>query len=99
MRDNGGGDIAMADLLPQLFGSSKPIVPSYARAVAAPINDYIFENSTDPSDKWYKATQKALKGEVYSQLIQFTSIKEANQIGAAYFKPVGYFHSKRFRIC
>ena len=92
MRDNGGGDIAMADLLPQLF-ATKPVFPTYARAIVSPANDYIFANSTDAADSWYRATQNAPNGSIYSPLIQFTTVKEANQVGAAYFKPVGYFQN------
>ena len=92
MRGNGGGFVAMADLLPQLF-ASKQVLPSNARALVSPANNFIFENIFGSSDPWYRATQAAPNGSTYSPLISFTTAKEANQVGAAYFKPVGYFQN------
>ena len=83
----------MADQLPQLFGPSKLVEPGQAHAIVSPANNYIFVNSTDSADPWYRATLLANSGETYSPLIQFTTVERANLIGAAYVKPVGYFHN------
>ena len=92
MRDNGGGLISMADTLPQLFGGAKPVVPNAARAVVSPVNNNLFA-AMDQADPWYNATQRAPVGSLYSPLIQFTTIEQANQVGAAYVKPVGVFNN------
>ncbi|KAJ3340454.1 hypothetical protein HDU91_000855, partial [Kappamyces sp. JEL0680] len=91
LRNNGGGNIQMADLLPQLFGGPASFKTNAARAVVGPVNDYIFGNFTSPSDPWYRATQKAAPGDKYSVLVQFDTEQESNTIGTAYVKPVGVF--------
>ncbi|KAJ3342596.1 hypothetical protein HDU91_000518 [Kappamyces sp. JEL0680] len=92
LRDNGGGDITLADILPQLFGGSRPFEPNAARGLTGHVADNLFA-ALDPSDAWYNASQKAAPGDKYTPLIQFTTVAQANTFGVAYVKPVGILNN------
>jgi hypothetical protein len=90
IRDNLGGVIQAADVIPQLVGSN--IEASDARALVAPINRDIFLNSTYPRDDSFgRAYQQTKPGDKYTPLAKFTSNAFANNIGQFYLRPVGVF--------
>jgi hypothetical protein len=90
IRDNGGGIVTMADLIPQLGGSN--IEPGNIRALVAPINRDIFLNSTYPNnDQFADAYRQVKPGDKYTPFTKFTSVETANSIGQAYLKPIGVF--------
>jgi hypothetical protein len=64
-----------------------------ARALVHPLNAKIFLNSSYPRDAWSEAYLQSQPGDLYTPLVRFHSIEEANNIGQVYIKPVGVFHN------
>jgi hypothetical protein len=92
VRNNGGGYIDMADLLPQLFVVD--VKTTSSRALMSPINSNIFLNSTGfVTSNWTDGYRASNPKQVYTNLVKFTSDSEANQLGQAFTKPVGVLHN------
>jgi hypothetical protein len=93
IRDNGGGIVTMADIIPQLVGSD--IETGNVRALVTQINADIFLNSTfyPNNDEFANAYRLVQPGDKYTPLVKFTPIEIANSIGQAYLKPVGVFNN------
>lgn len=80
----------MADLIPQLF--VQDYKNGQARALVAPLNALIFSNDTAES-KWAKAYNESKPWDTYSPLVYFDTNQESNQLGQAYFQPVGVLNN------
>ena len=87
---NSGGDLVMADSIPQFFGSN--IKTARFRALANSINkDLLLNNNFFPIDDFSLAYQSAGKSSGYATLTKTTPDETANTFGQVYSKPVGVF--------
>ena len=99
VRDNGGGAIALADGLSQLF-TSKEVDVIKARLLNTELNLSVFnDNVFGPNilgEQWNRVINEAAgTGARYTELEAFTSDAAANSRGQAYFKPVAVLANAR----
>lgn len=88
IRSNGGGLITMASFIPQLI---KPdFINSYAHALVAPVNERLFLGGFGGVE-WQKAYSQVKQGDRFTPIVYFDSSEESNQLGQAYYRPVGVF--------
>ncbi|MEM9103095.1 MAG: S41 family peptidase [Pseudomonadota bacterium] len=89
IRDNGGGFIVYAEILPQLF-SPEFVEPYKKRALKAELNELIFVDLALEGDDWKNAYEDIIgTSATYTQPIEITSLSFANDfMGQLYFKPV-----------
>lgn len=85
VRSNGGGQISLADGIPQLFTPS--FDPMGARALISKVNEKIFESSLFTNTEWASSYALSLE-HTYMYPVRFTSKESANYYGMAYLKPV-----------
>lgn len=90
IRDNGGGAVSMADLIPQLFGRN-PYIAKF-RALVSPLNQKLFSAGYEGTD-WARNYNASKPGDLFTPAIAFDSDKRANRYGQAYFKPVGVLNN------
>jgi C-terminal processing protease CtpA/Prc len=93
VRNNVGGAIEMADLLPQLFGLN--ITTITGRVLQSDINRKLFENAFVPTNAWAVAYKDMHWYDKYSKNVGFTHRAVANSLGQAYIKPVAVFTNAR----
>ncbi|KAI9207519.1 uncharacterized protein BJ171DRAFT_596543 [Polychytrium aggregatum] len=94
IRSNGGGDITMANSIPQLF---KPdFVQNGARALISDTNTAIFHSPVAPlvaGPQWITAYDAGLNSKAeYGDLGHFGDFNSVNQLGNVYLKPVAIFN-------
>lgn len=91
VRNNGGGDVAFADLLPQLFTKRSAQTLAF-RMLNNDTNRWIFEKAKlgGPMSPFVAALAQA-KGtwRAFTKTARYTSKESANQFGQVYYKPVG----------
>lgn len=90
VRANGGGEIALADKLPQLL-SKQEAEPMQFRMLNTPLNHKIFNDSPFGLEQArFQALINAVHGTkaIYTGAISFTPTQAANTIGQVYYKPV-----------
>ncbi|MBC7539977.1 MAG: immune inhibitor A [Bacteriovorax sp.] len=87
LRDNGGGQINLADGLVQLFTAKNP-VPLNFHQKNSPANIYYMEKVT-PNNPFTVALREAVKnGAAYTVDLPLSSVTEVNKVGQYFFKPV-----------
>ncbi|KAJ3166088.1 hypothetical protein HDU88_003634 [Geranomyces variabilis] len=89
LRDNGGGIISFADVLPQLFVPN--FVPGKARALRTENNRILMvENSAD-GPIWAASYNQSHPGDRYTVPEAFSTVEQDNAVGQLYLRPVGVF--------
>ncbi|KAJ3397803.1 hypothetical protein HDU92_002475 [Lobulomyces angularis] len=97
VRNNGGGLVSLADTLPQLFGGIN-VQPMRFRALVNEINGVLLNNWADWKTAYQNAKSKGLQ--YTSDLLSFTTYKDANNLGNYYSKPVGvWMNAKCYSAC
>ena len=86
IRENLGGQIALADTLPQLF-KPKFVGPNFI-ALPNPISEKLFKNNFLGPD-WVDAVKNFKPGDAIIGPVPFNRDTDTNLFGQAYFKPVG----------
>lgn len=89
LRDNGGGQITLADSLVQLFTAKNP-VPINFKLKNSPANIFYMEKNAPNNPFTMSLKEAARTGATYTDLFPITpaSTEEANKIGQSFFKPV-----------
>ncbi|NVJ61895.1 MAG: hypothetical protein HWE27_16005 [Gammaproteobacteria bacterium] len=89
VRNNGGGFVIYAEILPQLF-TGNTIEPYGSRALKSDINEFIFVDLQAEGAEWRDAYLNILDTDKkYTQPIKLTTPYLANDlVGQLYFKPV-----------
>ncbi|KAI8904316.1 ClpP/crotonase-like domain-containing protein [Gorgonomyces haynaldii] len=85
IRNNGGGDISMANKIPQLFKNN--VRPLNFRAINNPINAAILSRGSE-GPLWTQALAGIKPSEVFSPLIPFDTQAEVNTRPIVYNRPV-----------
>ncbi|KAH6576034.1 hypothetical protein BASA60_004694 [Batrachochytrium salamandrivorans] len=90
LRGNPGGDISLANGMPQLF---KPdFNPFGARYLMNNITYNIFVNGKDPNSTWSKVWGETKPDSRYTNIVLFNEFKDVNTLGQAYVRPLGLFN-------
>ncbi len=98
VRNNGGGYISLADMLPQLFKKTDAEVLK-SRLLNTDLNNRIFNESVlgellEP--EWKQVVNDAAgTGNTYTEGAVFTYDNQANGMGQAYYKPVAVLSNAR----
>jgi hypothetical protein len=90
IRENGGGIITLAEIIPQLF--RRDIVTLQSRALNNDVNRRIFNSGTNPRDEWAIAINATSSTSKYTLPVRFTSNSQANTVSPVYTKPVAIFN-------
>ncbi|KAJ3163515.1 hypothetical protein HDU86_000095 [Geranomyces michiganensis] len=97
LRDNGGGIIAFADVLPQLFVPN--FVPGTARALRTENNRVLMvENSAD-GPIWAASYNQSRPGDRYTAPASFSTVEQDNAVGQLYLRPIGVLTNANCYVC
>ncbi|MBI2519882.1 MAG: hypothetical protein HYV97_05685 [Bdellovibrio sp.] len=92
IRNNGGGQISLAENLVQLFHPANP-VPLNFRLKNSPANQFYFE-LVSPNGTFTEALREAARqGSEFTKDLPLNSEKKMNELGQYYFKPVAVFNN------
>ncbi|KAJ3086801.1 hypothetical protein HK102_012434 [Quaeritorhiza haematococci] len=95
VRDNGGGSINLAAVMPQFF-SSRQVESLRFRALISEINRRYFAEAPDfGGGPWQQAFDSAGPADRYTDLVSLYTDNELNSFGQAYLKPVAIFNNAR----
>jgi hypothetical protein len=90
IRENGGGIITLAEIIPQLF--RRGIVTLQSRALNNAFNRRIFTSPRYGRDQWTTAINQTPASNQYTNLVRFTPNSQANTNPPVYTKPVAIFN-------
>lgn len=85
IRNNGGGYVTLAHILPQLFSVRPKLISG--RAIVHPYNEKLFE-FLGKDNPWSESLQKS-KGQRFTEPVPFDDYDAMTSIGTQYLRPVG----------